>query len=1531
MPIETPLNVSPYFDDHDPTKNYHKVLIKPGVSIQVRELNEMQTIFQEQIERLGNNLFVKGTIIDGCNFVFYESYPYVKLKDVNSAGDPIIPGQYVGYILENESSGVRAYIRDFADGFESSDPDLKTLYIRYMNSGDDANTFSFSSGDVLKISDIDLGVWGATINNGGVAFSNSDQLVVTSALIVNVSTGAFINGEYITNSFLANVQIVGIDTVTFAETNQVVLSIAPRNIDLANSLVTQESWTISNGDAITDISATTAAVVEGVIGSGLQGSIITNGVGRITSVVLISTGNGYTLPPTLRVQSSNNVSGIAALDITAKNYLDVVSVATVANAVGNGYAFGVSEGIIYQKGHFVRVPAQTTVIEKYNQAPNAVAVGFVTEESIVDSTIDPDLLDNSFTTRNINAPGADRLQLTPRLLVLPKTDSDGNSSFFSIVEWSEGNAYKQKQFTQYAKIGDAIAKGIFDTAGNFVKDSFLLTSRSPLDDDFSAEFSSLVIDPGVAYVEGRDITTHRNFVLDVRNGTDSIQANNQTVSLSYGNYLQVANLAGVFQFNTGDTVDLYDTPKNYYANADEVAVGNTNPAGSKIGTAHIRSLVRDAFIPDTWRLYVFNVQMNQGRNFTATKSVHYNGTLNDGIADVIQTPSVLSGTNATQLQQPLTGGLVFYSGARSLKNSSNNTYNYRTIDQSLTTANTGLITKNISADPDEFFPSSGELSGVQLQDIMVIPQLTMIQNSALTGTVAMNNTIANVVGTGTAFLSDFAVGDYIYLFSNADHTDVRKITSIVNNEFLTIDKHPSAQGTNAVATYFRAFPKNVPVPFGIRSGLTGNVDGTGQILTLNFGMRFGFSGTSNTTVATTIQRRGVDQLTKTANRSKFIKINPGTNPGGVNGPWAMGVPDVFRIRNVYLSSNSTVNTDCRNVISSFYVDNNQLQDYLDLSWLYLKPKAAVELKTGDYLLVEFDYFTTPPGGGFCDALSYVSSNSDTRFHTDSLPLANLNTEISSWEVPLMKMPGGTSVDFLSVYDFRPQIANTVQPDSDPDSAPLNPANTQSFGDTSDPDSEKKFPYPDSAFTADVEKWVGRVDAVFVNSQGLIFAQEGPVVIPTRQTLATLPTPPGTMKISDVLIPGYPTLPAVRNQRLLEIMNTGVANKGWLKMRIKSRTITQPKASGTDTVNQPRVYTMEDIAKIDLRLKNVEYYVAMNTLESDLAKRNIPSSIDPTMDRFKYGFFVDDFHDYLNLDTTNPNFAAIVEDDDLVPEKMQWAIPFQLVQGPGEFVDFPLSNQDNATMPPNPPTCIPPSNVVTEYFLLQQTQGQDFQIQKTFANSASQGAFYISVVKGALYTIDIRQYRNPTDARIDNGNLSGGTHVGGFDSPDPGNHLNLTATDRTFLVSNTVQNWFGTVPSTILTSNFHTSGNGIGGSMKFVWNYNPTNGRHVVVSVLSNSPTGAGVQWKAVLAAPIDNTQVGCLVDTPNTISIVPPPQIIRITGCMNGWQSAAMDLDDLSGSELSTFDKLTDFEGSGSGSERYFVVQSGGIPTTTIR
>ena len=45
------LNASPYYDDFSGDKNFHKVLFKPGVAVQARELTQLQTILQDQFDK----------------------------------------------------------------------------------------------------------------------------------------------------------------------------------------------------------------------------------------------------------------------------------------------------------------------------------------------------------------------------------------------------------------------------------------------------------------------------------------------------------------------------------------------------------------------------------------------------------------------------------------------------------------------------------------------------------------------------------------------------------------------------------------------------------------------------------------------------------------------------------------------------------------------------------------------------------------------------------------------------------------------------------------------------------------------------------------------------------------------------------------------------------------------------------------------------------------------------------------------------------------------------------------------------------------------------------------------------------------------------------------------------------------------------------------------------------------------------------------------------------------------------------------
>ena len=83
MSLTTNLSVSPYFDDFDENKGFYRILFKPGVSVQVRELNQLQSIFQNQIEKFGSNIYKSGSIISGVNFSFNDQYNFVRISDLD--------------------------------------------------------------------------------------------------------------------------------------------------------------------------------------------------------------------------------------------------------------------------------------------------------------------------------------------------------------------------------------------------------------------------------------------------------------------------------------------------------------------------------------------------------------------------------------------------------------------------------------------------------------------------------------------------------------------------------------------------------------------------------------------------------------------------------------------------------------------------------------------------------------------------------------------------------------------------------------------------------------------------------------------------------------------------------------------------------------------------------------------------------------------------------------------------------------------------------------------------------------------------------------------------------------------------------------------------------------------------------------------------------------------------------------------------------------------------------------------------------
>ena len=72
MGINTNLNTAPYHDDYDETKQYVRVLFKPARAVQARELTQLQSGLQNQIERMGNNIFQEGTIIESLSNAMFR-------------------------------------------------------------------------------------------------------------------------------------------------------------------------------------------------------------------------------------------------------------------------------------------------------------------------------------------------------------------------------------------------------------------------------------------------------------------------------------------------------------------------------------------------------------------------------------------------------------------------------------------------------------------------------------------------------------------------------------------------------------------------------------------------------------------------------------------------------------------------------------------------------------------------------------------------------------------------------------------------------------------------------------------------------------------------------------------------------------------------------------------------------------------------------------------------------------------------------------------------------------------------------------------------------------------------------------------------------------------------------------------------------------------------------------------------------------------------------------------------------------------
>ena len=149
MAQKTNLNAAPYFDDFNAENNYHRILFRPGFAVQARELTQLQSALQHQIEAHGSHIFRDGAQVVPGNYVLQEYYS-LKLASTFNA-EQVDPSQYYNadtpVTITGATTGVTAKVVGFKAATTTEQP---LLYVSYERSGTDFETTVFADGENIS-------------------------------------------------------------------------------------------------------------------------------------------------------------------------------------------------------------------------------------------------------------------------------------------------------------------------------------------------------------------------------------------------------------------------------------------------------------------------------------------------------------------------------------------------------------------------------------------------------------------------------------------------------------------------------------------------------------------------------------------------------------------------------------------------------------------------------------------------------------------------------------------------------------------------------------------------------------------------------------------------------------------------------------------------------------------------------------------------------------------------------------------------------------------------------------------------------------------------------------------------------------------------------------------------------------------------------------------------------------------------------------------------------------------------------------
>lgn len=323
------------------------------------------------------------------------------------------------------------------------------------------------------------------------------------------------------------------------------------------------------------------------------GKVIRNTNGNIQAKVL--TNYSESGIPTLIIKY------ITGNEFTDGDIITIARTTTKAQLIGSGSTgpaliCSINEGVFYVDGFFIKVQDQTTPLNAYGTTAS-VKVGLQISDDIVDYVVDTTLLDPAQGSFNYQAPGADRYQFNLTLSTRPIDTIIDESRFFELMRIEDGIITKQIKYPVYAELEKSLARRTYDQAGDYTITPF----RATLTEGSDANYYTIAIEPGKAYVKGFEFETLGTVKVDIekpRSASDVKSYVDIDADTSYGNYIYVTGLRG--SANGFINIAALETVDIHTVDSSNVAVGFGTTANvqiysnTKIGTARIKSFVRDS-------------------------------------------------------------------------------------------------------------------------------------------------------------------------------------------------------------------------------------------------------------------------------------------------------------------------------------------------------------------------------------------------------------------------------------------------------------------------------------------------------------------------------------------------------------------------------------------------------------------------------------------------------------------------------------------------------------------------------------------------------------------------------------------------------------------------------------------------------------------------------------------------------------------------------------------------------------------------